>query len=405
MGSELPLPTPGEAKVRWPVADLRDAPGGAIIAKLQQGARVAVLERKDRWTHVRSVGGKSQGWVNSDSLEGGVPLAATATAAAPKNAVAPAQAAAEARVRPARANLRDAPNGKVIAKLLRGTKLAIAREDGEWLEVSGGGKKGWISIKVVDRVAAATPGPAAPPAAASAASAGSGTVGWDTVNLRDAPDGKKIGEIAKGTKLTIIRQEGGFLNISAEGDKSGWVAAGAVIRDTAARPAPASAPAPAPASAVAASPGQTAKVAWEKVNLRATARTGKVLATLRQGTSLVLLPNGTPESEGGKWLHVRAGKLEGWIAGNAVSLNEPAKAAASAPAPEAPPALPPGDISVRWTNVNMRALPTKASESILKLPKGTKLRRLGTDKGWTKVQTVDNQQIGWVDSRSITAAP
>src|SRR5438876_151678 len=79
-----------------------------------------------------------------------VVLAGATAGGAVAGAAATAGGPATIRVDKASVNLRNTANGKkVIAKLHKGESLRIVRDEGDWLEVEGGGKKGWVARKVV----------------------------------------------------------------------------------------------------------------------------------------------------------------------------------------------------------------------------------------------------------------
>lgn len=62
-------------------------------------------------------------------------------------------------------NLRSAPDGDVVGSLPRGTMLTVVGRNGQWLEVEGAGRRGFVSSRFVRLEGADTP-PAVPPAAA-----------------------------------------------------------------------------------------------------------------------------------------------------------------------------------------------------------------------------------------------
>jgi mannosyl-glycoprotein endo-beta-N-acetylglucosaminidase len=304
------------------------------------------------------------------------------------------------KVKPRRANLRDAARGRIIAKVSAGALFSVLREEGDWLEVEGEGKKGWLARQVVVAVpapvaATALPSKAAPTAPtppAAPSGLGSGSVKWTTLNLRAEPDGDVIAKLQSGAKLRILSIEPGWLRVAAPDGKQGWVVDRAVARDGVAVP-------PAPVAEVPAPPAATqaqAAVKWPKLNLRAAPKTGKVIATLERGARLALL------GREGSWLKVRSGDHEGWVAAKAVEGPAPA-AVSPAPAPAAggkPSAAGPLR-QVVWTTVNLREEPSARSKVADKLARGTRLRELGAEGGWVKVQTLEGERVGWVTRQSI----
>jgi uncharacterized protein YgiM (DUF1202 family) len=404
--TQAALLSPTEGTIKWPRADLRDNPGGVVVFTLTKGARVEVLERREGWTKVRSFESKREGWLASDGIEGGVP--AGAPALAPQKPPLPEVGPKQVQTRARTTNLRDAARGRIIAKLPQGTVLNVVREETEWLEVTGAGKKGWVARQVVVPVQpAATQAEAKPsapaPTAAPAPPApgrppGGATVRWKTVNLREAPEGTIVSQVPKGTRLEVLSTKPGWLQVKTPDGRAGWLADRAVDREGGPGAEVAREPAaPPPAAASPPGAGRAVTVRWPKVNLRASPPKGAVLDTLTRGTRVAVL------NREGKWFKVRAGEKEGWMVAAALALEgEQARPAPPAAAKPDAPAVTGPLKQVVWTTVNLREAP--GEKVIDKLARGTHLRELETDEGWVKVQTLDGRRVGWVDRRSIGPA-
>ena len=341
---DAPVQT-GEGVINWSVAQLRSTPAkdAIIVANLTKGARVVLLERRDGWSRVRPVEGKSEGWLLNEAVLGGVVVGASAVAGAP----AQAPALRKVRVDKPSVNLRDTANGrKVLAKLEKGSTFTILRDEGDWLEIQGGGRTGWVAKKVVTvlgpaqattaagvGVAAggASGGSAAPAAAPAEKSLGEAKVKWNNINLREKADGNRLGQLPKGAHLTILTQEKDWLQVRTDDGKRGWLTERGVERLSVAKAAPEPTPPPAGAAANddADTPGAPGRVKWTKVNLRSSPPQGAILATLQRGTRLEIL------ATQGKFYRVKYKEHEGFIAVKAVE--KVAAGDASGAAAQAPP--------------------------------------------------------------------
>jgi len=132
--------------------NLRSAPQGAILGKLQDGALLEELGREPGWAHVRR-----RGWIWSASVS---TTTATTTAAAPQASAAPAPAAprAAAPSRPpegpaarrpegftspgtAGAPILTAPDGDTLAVTTARGDLQVVSRDGNWARVR---IEGWV---------------------------------------------------------------------------------------------------------------------------------------------------------------------------------------------------------------------------------------------------------------------
>lgn len=102
-----------------------------------------------------------------------------------------------------KANIRSGPGikYKVIDGAKKGELLKFIEKKGEWVKVGlKGGRKGWISEKLVSIV----------PAKILRVKVG-------RENLRKAPGGEKIGELLKDTELKVIRTEGRWAKVEVVG--------------------------------------------------------------------------------------------------------------------------------------------------------------------------------------------
>ncbi len=111
--------------------------------------------------------------------------------------------------------LRDAPeDGTVIESLPNGTEVEILGEADGWLQVLHGEDVGYVSAAYVDVAEAPR----------------AGRVTASSLNLRDAPEGNRIGSLGEPTRVSILSEDGDWLEVEADGQR-GWVAGSYVQED------------------------------------------------------------------------------------------------------------------------------------------------------------------------------
>ncbi|MET7134695.1 SH3 domain-containing protein [Cellulosimicrobium sp. MI9406] len=109
----------------------------------------------------------------------------------------------------------------MVARLPKGTKLAVASTSGGWLKVTANGRTGWVSAQYTSTsapAAPAKPAPAPPQAATSYVTASS-------LNLRASAStsSKVVARLARGSAVTHAGTASkGWLKVTA-GGRTGFV--------------------------------------------------------------------------------------------------------------------------------------------------------------------------------------
>lgn len=191
--------------------------GGARLGQLTQGAVFSAGSSRANHTQITL-----EGWVFRASLreanQGGHTLAIA---------------------RPPAENLRDAPNGRVLAQLVDGFLLDEVERRGQWVKVR---RQVWVASSALrgssrDNAAATRPVPTAPtpapaagrPAAAPQAASrtplppagpqlpdGSRAVVRRRMQLFRAPDSTAIGQLEAGTPVRITARAGGWVRVETQ---------------------------------------------------------------------------------------------------------------------------------------------------------------------------------------------
>lgn len=175
-----------------------DTPAGKRIARLESGTVLAVGETNGGW---QSVTLRGVIWARSVGRS--------------------PQADYDLRVtQRGQENLRDRPNGTILARLLEGFLLERVGSQGNWIRVE---RRGWVERSVLSAVDEPRPASdaaegATPPGPLPAARAPGGTV------LRTRPDGDTLALLPDSASLRVVARQDDWVRVRIDG----WVPAGAL---------------------------------------------------------------------------------------------------------------------------------------------------------------------------------
>lgn len=178
--------------------NFRREPNGLLLARLESGVAIRVLEREGNWTQV-----ELEGWVwlrsLEDSEEPGMDLVVAADGGE---------------------NLRDRPSGAILGVLEEGALLEeLGREPG-WARVS---RVGWIWSESLVPLSGPTTDPEPPPPGSpgTIGPAARAPGGFRTLDaggpILTAPDGDTLAVAAPSSDIEIVRREGGWARVRLEG--------------------------------------------------------------------------------------------------------------------------------------------------------------------------------------------
>ena len=178
-------------------------PGGTRLGRIYSGAPVTPGPTRSGHTEVTL-----NGWVFRSSLQ-------------PSNRDGHTLAIA----RGPEENLRQTPNGRVLARLVQGCLLDEVERRGEWVHVR---RSGWVASAAFTRGAATAAAPAPPPRPETTATRAPPpaedvdprrAVARRRLQLFRAPDAAPAGTIDAGTPVRITARAGGWVRVEAQG----WV--------------------------------------------------------------------------------------------------------------------------------------------------------------------------------------
>ncbi len=212
--------------------DVRAGAGtGAVVARVARGAAVVGKPGDESGTWRRVTSGRTTGWVPAASIGPTKPAPVSTPPAtkppAPQPAPKPSAPQPATRyVTAASLNLRASAttSSAVVARLPKGTKLAVASTSGGWLKVTANGRTGWVSAQYTSTSAPAAPAKPAPakPAPPKAATS---YVTASSLNLRASAStsSKVVARLGRGTAVTHAGTASkGWLKVTA-GGRTGFV--------------------------------------------------------------------------------------------------------------------------------------------------------------------------------------
>lgn len=202
--------------------NVRKTPDGAIVGKLNRGDKVEILEQKT--VNGRAWGRCNQGWIcvrTYVKLET-VTVETTDPSTPPSDTTptTPSQPATQTKlygtvINTTSQNVRNAPDGKVVAKLLKGERFEILERKTVNGRDWGRCSKGWVCLRTYVKLEEVKVDTSKPDSSTNQGGSTTTTttktyatvVGTDSLNVRNNPDGAVCGSLKKGDKVEIFEQK------------------------------------------------------------------------------------------------------------------------------------------------------------------------------------------------------
>ncbi|MGM0874383.1 MAG: SH3 domain-containing protein [Bacillota bacterium] len=223
--SSTPSVSSGSGTVESKATGLRfrSGPGTSFSVNgvFDKGKTATYLEKSGEWIKI-SYSGK-QGWVSDSYVK---------VAVANKNTNSPTSVKKTASVTASSLNVRKTPTsqGARVGSLKKNKIVTIVKEQGDWAKIETNGLQGWVHSDYLK--ASSTPSPSGstsndkPATTNPSTSKTNGTVTSTSLNVRNngSLNGKVIGSVSKGTKVSIVEEKNDWYKISYSLNKTGWVA-------------------------------------------------------------------------------------------------------------------------------------------------------------------------------------
>ena len=188
----------GTARLRTD-ENFRRTPNGEVIARLNGGAPIQIVERRDNWLQV-----DLEGWMWTRSLQVSSDAAFELVVSEPEGE-----------------NLRDAPSGRILGRLARGALLEEVRRVPGWILIR---RRGWVwGASVADvagvptRASSAGSTPSAPSPPPTSRPGGFTDVGANGAVILTAPDGDTLARAAPRAELEVTARQGNWVRVRVEG--------------------------------------------------------------------------------------------------------------------------------------------------------------------------------------------
>lgn len=211
----------GEAVIATDKINVRGGPGLSygIKAEVKKGERYPITKEEGDWVQLQLSPGKT-GWVVSWLIS------KTAGGADNSSATSGTVTSTDPDLR-----IRKGPGTsyEVIGKLPQGAHASVLDKNSGWVNISYQGTTGWVSSEYVT----ADSGGSDTKATSARSGSKSGTVGVSSLNVRSAAshDSAIMTKLSRGTKVSILSEDHGWLKIEANGQK-GWAASHYIIKDS-----------------------------------------------------------------------------------------------------------------------------------------------------------------------------
>ena len=176
--------------------NFRRTPNGEVIARLNGGVPIQIVDRRGNWVQV-----DLEGWMWTRSLQVSTDAAFDLVVAEPEGE-----------------NLRDAPSGTILGRLGRGTLLEEVRRVPGWILIR---RRGWVWGPSIAEVTG--PPPADPPTSqAPTPPSTSRPVGFTDVGaagavILTAPDGDTLARAVPRAELEVVARQGSWVRVRVEG--------------------------------------------------------------------------------------------------------------------------------------------------------------------------------------------
>ncbi|WP_243290663.1 SH3 domain-containing protein [Bacillus sp. FJAT-47783] len=203
----------GEVKSVATGLRVRTGPGTSfsISGYFPKGEKAKAIEKQANWVKISYRG--STGWVYSKYI--------TFTNKAPSNPSSPASSVKSGTVLATTLNVRTGPttSAAIIGKLYKSEKVTIVSKKGDWYQIKFNNKTAWVHGDFVQTSTSSNN-------SSDSQSKKTGIVTASTLNVRDkgSLQGKIIGAVKKGTKVSIVQEMNNWYQIKFGGNKTGWVA-------------------------------------------------------------------------------------------------------------------------------------------------------------------------------------
>jgi N-acetylmuramoyl-L-alanine amidase len=197
----------------------RSGPGTsfAVVGVFEKGKKATYLTKSGDWIKISYLG--KQGWVAASYVKGNAGNSNSQKSKADTN---------KASVTATSLNVRKTPttSGARVGSLKKNAIVTVNQIQGDWVQIETSALKGWVHNDYLQFTTSPLGSTSNHSTGSSRASNASGTVTATSLSIRDSGslNGRVIGSVSKGTKVSIIEEKNDWYKISNHSNKTGWVA-------------------------------------------------------------------------------------------------------------------------------------------------------------------------------------
>ncbi|OAS84966.1 MULTISPECIES: SH3 domain-containing protein [Metabacillus] len=271
----------------------RSGPGTSfgVIGVFEKGKTATYLDKSGEWIKI-SYSGK-QGWVAASYVKTN----------GNSNKATPSKVKKTASITATSLNVRKTPStkGTRVGSLRKNASVTIIQEQGGWAQIETNAIKGWVHSDYLKLSSSGssteTPSTTSPSTTVKA----SGTVTATSLNVRNngSLNGKVVGTVTKGMKVSITEEKNDWYKITFSSNKTGWIAGWYISKTI---------------DKTSSSPSTTnkkhVKIIYNGTNIRSGASTSKsIVKRASLGESYEIIETV------GDWYKINLGSTIGYIAG------------------------------------------------------------------------------------------
>ncbi|MGG0716359.1 SH3 domain-containing protein [Robertmurraya massiliosenegalensis] len=360
----------GSVQVSGVNVNVREGPGLSynVIKKVNKGETFSFIKEEGDWVQI-DIGSGKKAWIANwlvTKKESTTSVASNSKGSVTANSV---------RVRTG-----PGTNNSVLGSLNRGDTVDILKTEGTWYQVNTRLGKGWIAKDYVQANTETTSGGSV------------GTIHASSLNVRSTPStqGKVLGSLKQGEKITVLSQQNGWLEITYKNQKA-WISNDYVKLESTSTTGTSTSTSKTQSSSNAT--GIIGTVTATSLNVRNSGSlNGQVIGHVSKGDSFQIL------EEVNSWVKIqlKSGKF-GWIAGWYLQKSMPSESTGANGSPKN------STLTIDQNGTNIRSGPDLSSKVIARANAGDKFPIVNIHKDWYEIK-LSNGKSGYVAGWIVTVS-
>ncbi|MGE8203777.1 SH3 domain-containing protein [Heyndrickxia sp. NPDC080065] len=360
----------------------------SVIAKLSKGTEVTVLSESKGWSKIKASG--KTGYVSSQYLSKTKGKTTSSTSQPPKETTPAKTVIKYVDVQTGSSlNMRSSASASaaIVAKLSKGTEVTVLSESKGWSKIKASGKTGYVSSQYLAKTKGNTSTTPQPPKETTPAETVIKYVDVEagsSLNMRSSASTSAaiVAKLTKGTEVTVLSESNGWSKIKANG-KTGYVSSQFLSKSK---------------------QNTNTEPKTKYVNIESVSGISMYTKPSTDSSIIVNIAKGVPVlvySESNGWSKIRVYGEDGYVKTEFLSETKPIDNSGenNGNSSEEDQSI------IKYVNVdpgsnlNMRSTPSAQGSVITKLTRGTAVKVLSEENGWSKITA--NGKTGYVSSQYL----